>query len=161
MCSSQRTCELLSEYLSSMVPSAERGSKGRKMMERRLRLYLWWKGKLSSNQKEGRGIFQLPASGPGDAPQHQTEANSGISDALKKKDAVTKDRLANRRRLRGGGPAAAASGRSQTPSLTTAQESSMSSKEREKLGIMVGEGEMRSEADAIADLYVPSASFIT
>ncbi len=104
MCSSQRTCELLSEYLSSMDPSAERGSKGRRMMERRLRLYLWWKGKLSSNQKEGRGIFQLPVSRLGDAPQLEPDANEGISDALRKKDAVKKDRLANRRRLRGGAP---------------------------------------------------------
>ncbi len=113
-------------------------------MERRLRLYLWWKGKLSSNQKEGRGIFQLPVSRLGDAPQLEPDANEGISDALRKKDAVKKDRLANRRRLRGGAPAAAGERNQPTqeksPSLTTAQESSMSSKEREKLGIMAGGG---------------------
>ncbi|OBZ77930.1 DNA repair protein rad16 [Grifola frondosa] len=81
MASSLHTCTLLSEFLSSMDLHAPRGSQGRKMMEDKLRLYLWWKD---------------------DAVQ--------VSEALQKKDREKRERAASRRRVRGGAPAALCEG---------------------------------------------------
>jgi len=41
----------LSEFLSSMDSSAPQGIQGRMMMERKLRLYLWQKGKFSHSDR--------------------------------------------------------------------------------------------------------------
>lgn len=83
--------------------------------------------------------------------------DDGISEALKKKDAIRKERSLNRRRLRGGAPGSS-TGHTQdsAPTHSTAQESSLSAKEREKLGILAGEGEMHVEAANIADLCASS-----
>ena len=60
MTSSTRTCSLLTEFLSTMDPEASPGSRGRQMMMKKLRLYLWWKGKLSQRKQEGNTSFAMP-----------------------------------------------------------------------------------------------------
>ena len=47
------------------------------MMEDKLRLYLWWKGKLSERKADGKGPFALPKAKDNHTP---------VSEALKKKD---------------------------------------------------------------------------
>lgn len=59
MISSTRTLTLVSDFLASMDADAAPGTQGRAMMERKLRLYLWWKGKLGERKKEGRGLLIL------------------------------------------------------------------------------------------------------
>lgn len=86
-----------------------------------------------------------------------TQEKNKISDALRKKDALRTQRAASRRRVRGGGPtfADASSSRStQDQSGSVPIGEGMSAKDREKLGILAGEGEMMGEAGQIADLYV-------
>jgi len=101
MTSSLRTSTVVSEFLSSMDPDAPRGSRARKMMENKLKLYLWWKGKLSERKQGGRGHFAMP-----DGRKDRNSVDNDISEALKKKDREKRERAANRRRLRGGVPAA-------------------------------------------------------
>lgn len=148
MVSSTRTAELLADYLSSLDRRRPKAEWGRRMMERRLRMYLWWKARLSEGKR-----FHMPS---GDRDRNkEREGSDNISDALKKKDALRTQRAASRRRVRGGGPSA------DPPSGRTAQDQTvnvpsgegMSAKEREKLGILSGEGEMIGEAGQIADLY--------
>ncbi|KAL5529182.1 hypothetical protein ACEPAG_5156 [Sanghuangporus baumii] len=158
MCSSPRSCELLSEYLSVLNRRSKKSEWGRRMMERRLRLYLWWKAKLNANRKEGLGTKPMTGQRATREGSSQGTSNTngrgddGISEALKKKDALRKEQSMNRRRTRGGAPGSS-TGRSQTSDSmsSTLQETSLSAKEREKLGILAGEGEMRVEADSIAD----------
>lgn len=164
MCGSASTADLLSDYLATIDRSRPQGEWGRRMMERRLRAYLSWKARLADtdtksgarNQNSRPGITMQTSGAPSSKP------NQTLSEALAKKDAMRKERSMNRRRIRGGAPGGAANtghpGISQTPSPSpstiTAKETGMSAKEREKLGILTGEGEMRIEADGLADLYV-------
>ena len=127
------------------------------MMERRLGMYLWWKSRLNASCEEGgrekpTGNSQGSKDGQG-ASQANGKEDDGISEALKKKDAMRKEKTMSRRRTRGGAPGSS-TGRPQIPDVVSsaAQESSLSAKEREKLGILTGEGEMRVEADSIAEL---------
>ena len=122
------------------------------MMERKLKEYLSWKGNLNTNKRDSRGnVSQIPTriESRDTAGPSRDDENQGISEALKRKDAAKKERAANRRRIRGGAPS---QGQERATSLTAAQESGMTAKEREKLGILAGEGEMRTEADLVADL---------
>ncbi|KAM5544497.1 hypothetical protein V8D89_002157 [Ganoderma adspersum] len=98
MASSLQTCTLIKDFLDALESDAPRGAQGRRMMEDKLRLYLWWKGKLSERKAEGKGPIALP--------KGKDEAESGVSEGLKKKDRDRQDRQAKRRRVRGGGPAA-------------------------------------------------------
>ena len=120
------TCTLIKDFLGTMDADAPRGSQGRRMMEDKLRLYLWWKGKLSERKAEGKGPIALPK-GKDNAPDE-------ISEALKRKDREKQERAASRRRVRGGAPAAA----------PTAREAAVAR----------GEVEIKQEADDIADLCV-------
>ncbi|KAF8871579.1 hypothetical protein BD779DRAFT_1453779 [Infundibulicybe gibba] len=114
MSSSTRTCNLLSEYLSSMDPSAPRGTKGRSMMLRKLRLYLWWKRKLGERKGDGKAPFMPPDSRQNNELRREPRPeNSAISEAMKQKDQERAERTNNRRRVRGGGTHSA--GRSQPP----------------------------------------------
>ncbi|KAF8168566.1 hypothetical protein B0H34DRAFT_646899 [Crassisporium funariophilum] len=113
MTSSTRTCSLLTEFLSTMDHQASPGSRGRKMMMRKLRLYLWWKGKLSERREGGK----LPRFAMPDTNKRAKDGfdktygdADSISDALKKKDKEKAERTQSRRRLRGGAPPSAASG---------------------------------------------------
>lgn len=124
-----------------MDQSAPRGMQGRKMMERKLRLYLWWKGKLSERKQGGKGPFALPDSSHEALDRDQTSKGSGdggediVSEALKRKDQMAKERGASRRRVRGGAPG-------KMPAVAR----------KEKKGPVIEEGEMRDEAATIADL---------
>ena len=69
------------------------------MMEDKLKLYLWWKGKLSERKAEGKGPIALPKS--------TENGDNEVSEALKRKDRERQERQANRRRVRGGAPAVA------------------------------------------------------
>ncbi|KAI0763850.1 hypothetical protein BD413DRAFT_698917 [Trametes elegans] len=137
MASSLHTCTLIKDFLSTMDADAERGAQGRRMMEDKLRLYLWWKGKLSERRAEGKGPIALPkgkdnaATGPGARPGGG--GGDDVSEALKRKDRERQERALSRRRVRGGAPVAAAPSRERTTS-----------------GIL-GEGEIKKEADDIAD----------
>ncbi|KAF9804280.1 hypothetical protein IEO21_09434 [Rhodonia placenta] len=82
MTSSLRTSSVLSDFLSEMDLDALPGSRGRKMMEDKLRLYLWWKGKLSERKQEGRGLFGMP-----DSRKDKDSASTDVSEALRKKKA--------------------------------------------------------------------------
>ena len=70
------------------------------MMEDKLRLYLWWKGKLSERRAEGKGPIALPAGKKDDANgaqgARQGGVNDGISEALKRKDRERQERSMNR-----------------------------------------------------------------
>ncbi|KAI0699621.1 hypothetical protein C8T65DRAFT_659230 [Cerioporus squamosus] len=103
MASSLHTCTLIKDFLATMDADAPRGSQGRRMMEDKLRLYLWWKGKLSERKAEGKGPIALP--------KGKDNAQDEISEALKRKDREKQERAASRRRVRGGAPAAASKGR--------------------------------------------------
>ncbi|KAI1787127.1 hypothetical protein LXA43DRAFT_1064555 [Ganoderma leucocontextum] len=96
MAASLHTCTLIKDFLGALDSDAPRGARGRPMMEDKLRLYLWWKGKLSERKAEGKGPIALPK-GTG-------EVDRGVSEALKKKDRDRQERQAKRRRVRGGGP---------------------------------------------------------
>ncbi|KAF9527873.1 hypothetical protein CPB83DRAFT_855339 [Crepidotus variabilis] len=118
MTSSTRTCQLLTEFLSAVSedPSAPRGAQGHTMMLRKLKLYLWWKGKLAEqkasgkapiafmglpNEERARDVYGFEGNTNGRAP------GSGVSEALKKKDQEVAKRQQSRRRVRGGAPAVA------------------------------------------------------
>ncbi|RDX42825.1 hypothetical protein OH76DRAFT_1362124 [Lentinus brumalis] len=90
MASSLHTCTLIKDFLATMDADAPRGSQGRRMMEDKLRLYLWWKGKLSERKAEGKGPIALP--------KGKDNAQDEISEALKRKDREKQDRAASRRR---------------------------------------------------------------
>ena len=101
MASSLQTCTHIKDYLASMDSDAPRGGQGRRMMEDKLKLYLWWKGKLSERKADGKGPIALPKGRQDDIP---------VSEALKKKDEERAKRAASRRRVRGGAPTNAAGG---------------------------------------------------
>ena len=133
------------------------------MMSKRLRFYLWWKARLNTTTGDNKATPQMAAGQTSNSSKSTTQdKGQNISDALKKKDAMRKERSMNRRRIRGGPPSGlsgsndsrtGASNASSTSTIT-GLESGMSTKEREKLGILTGEDEMRVEADSIHDLCV-------
>ncbi|KAF8060702.1 hypothetical protein FPV67DRAFT_1511184 [Lyophyllum atratum] len=109
MASSTRTCNVLTEFLSTVDPDAPDGLKGRKMMLRKLRFYLWWKAKLAERKQEGKSHFVLRdgAGRMGDGFGKYYGAGDEASEALKRKDKAMAERAGSRRRTRGGAPAAA------------------------------------------------------
>ncbi|OJA12366.1 hypothetical protein AZE42_04345 [Rhizopogon vesiculosus] len=102
MTSSPRSSTLVNEFLSEMDTTAAKGSRGRSMMERKLRRYLYWKGE-NARHKHPRQL-QPQLSAPQPRPSSQPDGE--ISEALKRKDKTRQERSANRRRVRGGAPAA-------------------------------------------------------
>ena len=89
-----------------MNVDAPKGERGRKMMESKLRRYLYWKGRLAS-QKNGKNRTTAQTEKP--APQASGSiGSSGVSEALQKKDRERAARSANRRRIRGGAPSSTA-----------------------------------------------------
>lgn len=92
------------------------------MMLRKLRLYLWWKGKLSERKRDGRTAFAHPESGKraSDGSRNQYGGGEDISAALKKKDKERAERSAGRRRVRGGAPAASSNTRVKVEAQDTA-----------------------------------------
>ncbi|KAJ7062873.1 hypothetical protein C8F01DRAFT_985778 [Mycena amicta] len=110
MTSSTRTCRIISEFLASKDDSLPKGARGRTMLMKRLRVYLWWKTSLARRKADGKPGFGMPDVIPGEAGFGRgyvaNDGSSGISEALKKKDRDKADRNARRRRARGGAPAA-------------------------------------------------------
>ncbi|EMD32335.1 hypothetical protein CERSUDRAFT_118713 [Gelatoporia subvermispora B] len=96
MSSSAITCEELSDFLSQMDSTSPRGQQGRKMMMKHLRLYLSKKAEATKQESHTQG----KSNGSRD------KRDDGISEALQKKDRERRERAANRRRIRGGAPAA-------------------------------------------------------
>ena len=105
MTSSTRTCSLLTEFLSTMDTDALPGSRGRQMMMKKLRLYLWWKGKLSERKQDGKTTFAGTSKDNFDKYGDMGE----ISKALQKKDKEKAEKAKCRRRVRGGAPAGSSS----------------------------------------------------
>lgn len=116
-----------------MDQNAPRGQKGRKVMERRLRNYLFWKGRLTdSGGKSQRGVGQSVS-----APKTHV-ADDQPSEALRRKDALRKERQGSRRRMRGGPPGGVPSERTQEPEA--------------RAGAMGGESVVQHEAEQLAEL---------
>ena len=79
-----------------MDPDAQPGQQGRQMLEDKLRLYLYWKARLS---------VRSAGSQPPPAANHQsTPGDEELNPALRKKDRDRAERAASRRRVRGGTP---------------------------------------------------------
>lgn len=108
MASSTRICSVLTEFLSTMNHNSPSGTKGRKMMMQKFRLYLWWKSKLAERKQDGKFHFALPqvAGHIDDGYKKVIGNDEGISEALKKKDREKAERAGSRRRMRGGAPVA-------------------------------------------------------
>ncbi|KAH9177541.1 hypothetical protein EDB89DRAFT_1933182 [Lactarius sanguifluus] len=118
MTSSAQTSSLLSEYLASMDPDAPSGRRGRRMLENKLRLHLFWKARLSARSNEGRSRSTNTSQGPRDVDE--------LNPALRKKDRDRAERGATRRRVRGGAPATISvptQGQDPTPPLPRGEES--------------------------------------
>ncbi|KAG6333461.1 hypothetical protein ID866_5631 [Astraeus odoratus] len=111
MTSSSRSSSLVSEFLSEMDLEAEKGKRGRRMMEAKLRQYLFWKGNLANQRREGKQPALVAIQSTRDASRTSGSGIRGdstnLSEAMKKKDKMKQERAANRRRIRGGGPSAA------------------------------------------------------
>ncbi|KAG6830412.1 hypothetical protein H0H87_008195 [Tephrocybe sp. NHM501043] len=141
MTSSTRTCTVLTEFLATIDHGAPPGSKGRNMMLRKLKLYLWWKTKLAERKQNAKSNSAVPDAAVRSASglEKLYNENDAVSEALKKKDKEKVDRVASRRRVRGGAPAPASSKRDTTSSNNTAPELAM--------------GEIRTEAEAFSQFW--------
>jgi DNA excision repair protein ERCC-4 len=137
MTSSTRTCSILTEFLSTMDTEALPGSRGRQMMMKKLRLYLWWKGKLSERKQDGKTYFAGTSKDNFDKYGDLSE----ISEALKKKDREKAEKANCRRRVRGGAPAGSSSS-------TRAENASVSKPEPKDVKL----DEIQNEADRFAQL---------
>jgi DNA excision repair protein ERCC-4 len=104
MTSSPRSSTLVNEFLSEMDATAAKGSRGRSMMVRKLRKYLYWKGQNTRHKQPRQQQQQLSVP----RPQPSSLPDGEISEALKRKDKTRQERNANRRRVRGGAPASVA-----------------------------------------------------
>ncbi|KAH7884060.1 hypothetical protein F5I97DRAFT_1897941 [Phlebopus sp. FC_14] len=106
MTSSSRSSALVSEFLEEMDTDAPKGKRGRKMMETKLRRYLYWKGKLAREKQNGKSqaASQAHRAGPDASSGNAPDSSIGLNEALKKKDKAKQQRSANRRRVRGGAP---------------------------------------------------------
>ena len=72
------------------------GQRGRKMLEDKLRLYLYWKARLSARSAENQP--------PSVNNRQSSPGGDELDPALRKKDRDKAERAANRRRVRGGAP---------------------------------------------------------
>lgn len=120
MTASTQTSSLLSEYLASMDSDALPGQHGRKMLEDKLRLYLYWKARLSARSAENQ---------PPSANNRQSSpGDDELNPALRKKDRDKAERAASRRRVRGGAPG--------TVNVRTQGSDQVSTAPREEEGIL-------------------------
>ncbi|KAI6043131.1 hypothetical protein EDC04DRAFT_2962374 [Pisolithus marmoratus] len=107
MTSSSRASALVGEFLSDMDLDAPKGKRGRKMMERKLREYLFWKSKLATQSRGGKVPSHAGVKSKPDAtPISSVEGSKNQSLALRRKEEMKQIRGANRRRVRGGAPSA-------------------------------------------------------
>jgi len=108
MTSSTRSCDLIQEFLDCIDPDARPGRKGTKMMQRRLKEYLSWRGRLggqdfnkvseSNDTTQGYPSRVSNVKGKGEKGRDET------SDVLRKKNREKVEKTAGRRRVRGGAP---------------------------------------------------------
>ncbi|KAG9310432.1 hypothetical protein JVU11DRAFT_9572 [Chiua virens] len=105
MTSSPQSSALVSEFLSEMNVDAPKGERGREMMEAKLRRYLYWKGRLTSQKNRKSEALAQPEKAPLRVSGHN--GSGGMNEALQRKDKERTARSANRRRVRGGGPSSA------------------------------------------------------
>lgn len=129
-----------------MDPEAAPGTQGRKMMEDKLRLFLWWKAKLGERKPDSKSGADSAGfkGGPGPAFRGNGSAAAGeveLSEALKKKDRERQARTANRRRVRGGAPA---------PSVRDGQTAPVP--DQQDAAAPSGSGQTRDEAISIDEL---------
>ncbi|KIK91445.1 hypothetical protein PAXRUDRAFT_830849 [Paxillus rubicundulus Ve08.2h10] len=108
MTSSARSSALVSDFLSEMDSDAPKGKRGRKMMEKKLRRYLYWKGGLARQKRDGKNQGPPEFSEPRASASNTPGSSTGLSEALMKKDKERAVRTANRRRIRGGAPSSSA-----------------------------------------------------
>ncbi|KAG6890517.1 hypothetical protein C0995_007716 [Termitomyces sp. Mi166 len=141
MTSSTRTCSVLTDFLSTIDHDAPPGSKGRSMMLRKLRLYLWWKMKLAKQKHAGKFHVAFPDVSARNDDEIEKLSNEGdnVSEALKKKDQEKANRVASRRRIRGGAPTATQAGRATNASKNAPQDSAF--------------GEIQTEAERFAQFW--------
>lgn len=103
MTSSTRSCDLIQDFLNSMDPEAESGSKGRVMMRRRLKSFLGWRRRLGSQNSKTKSTTAKQRNGAGTTSKGK-EREDDVSEALRKKDRERAEKSASRRRARGGAP---------------------------------------------------------
>jgi hypothetical protein len=96
------------------------GQRGRKMLEDKLRLYLYWKARLSARSAENQP--------PSVNNRQSSPGGDELDPALRKKDRDKAERAANRRRVRGGAPG--------TISMRTQGSDQVSTAPREEEGIL-------------------------
>ena len=113
------------------------GSRGRQMMMKKLRLYLWWKGKLSQRKQDGKTSFAGTSKDNFDKYGDLGE----ISKALQKKDKEKAEKAKCRRRVRGGAP---------TGSSSSSRPDNTSSPKPEPKDVNLDE--IQNEADRFAQL---------
>lgn len=107
MTSSSRSSTLIGEFLSEMDVEAPKGHRGRRMMERKLRQYLLWRGNFEqqrSGKDQSCSVAQSNCGTSRVAGSGSVKASTSLSESLKRKDKARQERGANRRRVRGGGP---------------------------------------------------------
>jgi DNA excision repair protein ERCC-4 len=134
MVNDHRTANLLREFLSTMYLSPP-NAPGRHMLENRLRNYLAWKtgfasegNPTSANNRQKTDRVETPRVEPFE--------DSGVSEALKRKDVGRADRFNKRRRVRGG-----------AAGVVTAESSSRKGKGREVEVIQIEGDAIQSEAN--------------
>ncbi|CDO77794.1 hypothetical protein BN946_scf184713.g2 [Trametes cinnabarina] len=84
MASSLHTCTIIKNFLSTMDANVSRGSERRRMIEDKLRLSLWCKGKLSERRAEGKWRIALPKGKDGSNSASASKPADGVSEALKR-----------------------------------------------------------------------------
>ncbi|EIN05331.1 hypothetical protein PUNSTDRAFT_54777 [Punctularia strigosozonata HHB-11173 SS5] len=158
MTSSSQTSTLLTEFLSSMDIDAPAGRQGRRMMERKLKAYLWWKGRLaeekSASAKGGPSSRPSTNNRQGSNTVPGTGGTDGLSEALRKKDREREEKRASRRRVRGGAPVNPIK-RDEGARDNAAGGSGLGQVDvKNELGVGLGEGQIVKEAEDIAEFLM-------
>jgi DNA excision repair protein ERCC-4 len=103
-----------------MNPDALPGQRGRRLLEDKLRLYLYWKSRLAARTADGRP--------PSATTRENPSGDDDLNPALRKKDRDRAERAASRRRIRGGAPA--------TVNVPAQRQDQVSAVPREEEGIL-------------------------
>ena len=103
-----------------MNPDTPPEQRGRRLLEDRLRLYLYWKSRLATRPAETQP--------PSTTIHEDPPGEDGLSPALRKKDRERAERAASRRRIRGGAPG--------TVSTSTQRQDQISTLPRDEEGVL-------------------------
>lgn len=110
MTPSTRSCDLIQEFLGGINPDARPGRKGAKMMQRRLKEFLSWRGRLGSQDSNGATMSNGTSQGYSSRVSNvkgkgkEKGRDEIVSDALRKRDRERIENTIGRRRVRGGAP---------------------------------------------------------